>query len=134
LTERLDIAVKSGAMFIDVEFWNNINHNYSLATLLLDTGAMVTTISESALKKLGCSISDETVQIRTAIGYGNVLKATASKLKIASFGFTDMSVHAHKFPDSCDFDGVLGMDVLGRFNFGFNLDENIMRLRPRAIA
>jgi hypothetical protein len=42
-----------------------------------------------------------------------------------------MTVHAHRFPDSCDFDGVLGMDVLGRFNFGFDLDENNMELKMR---
>jgi clan AA aspartic protease (TIGR02281 family) len=124
-------VVKDGAMFADVEFWNGIDHNYYSATLLLDTGATVTTISESALKRLGCSISEKTISIRTAIGYGSVLKAKAAKLRIASFEFADMDVHAHVFPDSCDFDGVLGMDILGGFNFGFNLDENLMELNMR---
>jgi predicted aspartyl protease len=134
LTEKLQIKTKNGAMFADVEFWNNISKDYYSLTLLLDTGAMVTTISKSVLKKLGCLISDETVRIRTAVGYGSVLKAMVSKLKIASFEFTDMTVHAHKFPDSCDFHGVLGMDVLSRFNFGFNLDEIVMELTPRKVA
>jgi predicted aspartyl protease len=125
------MTVKNGAMFANIKFWDNTSGDYYSATLLVDTGAMVTTIRESVLKKLGCSISGEHVPIRTAIGHGSVLKATVAKLKLASFEFAGMTVHAHTFPDGCDFHGVLGMDILGRFNFGFDLDENIMELNMR---
>jgi predicted aspartyl protease len=134
LIEKLRINIKNDAMFANIKFWNEIDGDYYSATLLLDTGAMITTVNESALKRLGCSISGEIIQIRTAIGYGSVLKATVSKLKLASFEFADMTVHAHKFPDSCDFHGVLGMDILSKFNFGFNLDESVMELEPRKFA
>jgi predicted aspartyl protease len=131
LTEKLRIKTKNGTMFVSVRFWSNADNGYCTVSLLLDTGAVVTTVSESALRRLGCSVSGEAVPIRTAIGYGSVLKAVIPKLKIASFEFADMNVHAHTFPDSCDFDGVLGMDILGKFNFGFNLDENSMELTTR---
>ena len=42
-----------------------------------------------------------------------------------------MEVYAHNFPDECFSDGVLGMNILEKFNFTVNLDENILELEKR---
>jgi hypothetical protein len=44
----------------------------------------------------------------------------------------DIEVYAHNFPDECFSDGVLGMNILERFNLSINLDKNIVEFRKRS--
>ena len=43
----------------------------------------------------------------------------------------DVEVYAHNFPDECFSDGVLGINVLERFNFSIDFDENTIVLVQR---
>ena len=71
--------------------------------------------------------------ITTASGTVSVDTKRISSILINSLELKDVDVYAHNFPDECFSDGVLGMNVLDKFNFNINLDNNIIDLYIRRI-
>jgi predicted aspartyl protease len=127
--EKLKIFIKEGLGFLDVEFFNTIDNDYYGVTVLLDTGASTTTVKEIVLKELNCLVTDETVEIGTAIGFGKARKAIISKIRIGAVEIADLNVYAHVFPKELPFGGILGMDILRMLKADINLEENIITLK-----
>ncbi|MCL2053395.1 MAG: retroviral-like aspartic protease family protein [Oscillospiraceae bacterium] len=99
---------------------------------MIDTGANVTSFAERALKKLGYCYGEKSIA-RTAGGFVDVHEAKISKMMIGSVELTNVDVHSHKNLDSFHFDGIIGMNVLGKFNFSVNFDNNIIAFEKRGI-
>ena len=129
--EKLKISRVGGLMFLDIEIWSAKQNKYRNMAILLDTGASVTTISNFILDALGCADAGQTVAVTTAGGTVKVNTKTIPRIKVGSTIIDDIEVYAHDFPDGCFSDGVLGMNVLGRFNFSVNLDNGLIELEKR---
>lgn len=48
-------------------------------------------------------------------------------------GLIYADVHAHTFPSECYFDGILGMNILGGYNFSVDFDTGILELTARVV-
>ena len=129
--EKLKISRVSGLMFVEIRLWSIEENRYRKMSIMIDTGASITTISDFILTGLGYSDSVKPIVATTASGRVNVHTKTISKIRIGSIELSDVEVYAHNFPDECFSDGVLGMNILEKFNFGINLDKSIIELEKR---
>lgn len=129
--EILKISRISGLMFVDIDLWSVKESRYRTMSILIDTGASVTTISDFILSNIGYTSAGQPVTITTANGAVQVHSKTISKMKIGSIEMENVSVYAHNFPDECFSDGVIGMNILENFNFRINLDHNLIELEKR---
>ena len=129
--EKLKIVRISGLMFIDIEIWSVEDNSYRDMSILLDTGASVTTKSEFILEGLGYLDCGKDITVTTAGGTIKVQAKNIDRIKIGSMEIEDVKVYAHVFPDECFSKGILGMNILEQFNFTVNLDENIIELEKR---
>ena len=129
--EKLKISRVGGLMFVDIELWSMRDNKYRNMSILLDTGASVTTISNFILTGLGYTCSDKEIRVTTASSTILVQTKEIAKIMLGSVELMDVEVYAHDFPDECFSDGVLGMNILEQFNFRVNLDENIIELEKR---
>jgi len=97
-------------------------------SITVDTGASVTTISTDILFHAGYDItSGTTKRITTASGIEYVKEILVEKIKLDTFEMNDVLVYAHTFPQESFSSGVLGLNVLSRFDvnmlFGTGLIE-----------
>ena len=129
--EKLRINGISGLLFVDIELWSDADNTYRDMSILLDTGASVTTISDFILTGIGYGSYGKTINVTTASGTISVQTKTIRKIRIGSVEIDDVEVYAHDFPEECFSDGVLGMNVLGLFNFKVDMDRNILELELR---
>lgn len=129
--ERLRVTRVGGLMFVDIELWSIKENRYRNMSILLDTGASVTTISDFILTSLGNINSGKEIRVTTASSTILVQTKKIAKIRLGSIELMDVEVYAHDFPDECFSDGVLGMNILEQFNFKVNLDENIIELDKR---
>lgn len=131
--ETLEISRISSLMYVTIELWDSKRHKFRDMSILVDTGASVTTISNFILSGIGCTEAGKAVVITTASGTEQVYAKTLPKIKIGELELTDVEVYAHDFPEGNFSDGVLGMNVLEQFNFTVNLDDNVIELRRRSL-
>jgi clan AA aspartic protease (TIGR02281 family) len=127
----LKISRVGGLMFVDIGLWSVIENKYRNMAILLDTGASVTTISDFILAGIGSAETGKEIMVTTAGGSIKVCTKTIPKVMIGSEEINDVEVYAHNFPEACFSDGVLGMNVLEKFNFCINLDEYVIELEKR---
>ena len=108
----------SGAIpLIDIKLWSRVRNTYLTASLFLDTGAAVTTISKDILHILGYDTqSKEKRRITTASGIEYVDEVVLDKLIIAGHELIGVKVYAHTFPQESFSDGVVGINVLSNFD------------------
>jgi len=98
-------------------------------TLLLDTGASITTIDVNKIQHL--PIIRENVLFHTAAGklYENIHEA--KEFQVSSTILTNFTVSASHFTGS-DSDGLLGMNFLGNFKFKIDQREAILYLGKKS--
>jgi len=114
------------------QFLININLNrYDDVTLLIDTGASITTLSKDAFLALNSQ--------RDAVKLGNRLFQTANgtnkgtvysmpQLTIGSYQLQNVKVAVLDFSLSQGIHGLLGMNVLGQFRFQIDQDQGRLLL------
>jgi clan AA aspartic protease (TIGR02281 family) len=129
--EKLKISRISGLMFVDIDLWSIKENKYRTMSILVDTGASVTTISDYILTSIGYTAASKPVTVTTASGTARVHSKTITKVRIGSVEIENVDVYAHNFPDECFSDGVIGMNVLEKFNFSVNLDDGVIELKQR---
>ena len=66
----------------------------------------------------------------TASGVEYVDEMTVDKIKIASYELFDVNVYAHTFPQESFSNGVVGINVLSRFDLNLLFSRGILRLIP----
>jgi hypothetical protein len=107
MSEKLAINIINGLIYTDIELYSLKDSKYYTMSVLLDTGASVTTISDFVLKGLGYRTDNRTKTVRTANGNIRVCEVIMSEIKLGSLSLSDISVDAHTFPYECYFDGIL---------------------------
>jgi clan AA aspartic protease (TIGR02281 family) len=107
------------------------NMKFALMSVAVDTGASVTMLSDQILSRLGYTKNTSYGTITTASGSEQVFKHVIPKIRLGEVELTEVEVYAHNFPYESSVDGVLGMNVLAKFNFTVNFDKNLLILSSR---
>ena len=88
--------------------------------LLLDTGASITSLSRSAINRLGLSDTGKTITLSTANGLRNSPLYTTKQLRLDNYRVNNLIVAEVDLPYSSKIDGLLGTDVLNHAGANFN--------------
>ncbi|MCL2053890.1 MAG: retroviral-like aspartic protease family protein [Oscillospiraceae bacterium] len=123
---KLDIVIIKDLIYAEVDFWSVIDNDYFSMRVLIDTGAAITTFSDSAIKRLGYITYDKPITVRTGGGITTANEVTVPKIQISSFELIDIPAHSNKYLDEFKIDGIIGMNILSKFIFTVNLNENII--------
>ena len=100
------------------------------ANLILDTGATNTFISRRiagllSLRPIGSAV------VQGIGGAVNVAVARLDSLKVGGAEINDMPIVIHDFSRDPRYEGLLGMDFLGRYRFGLDVGRQLLVLSPR---
>lgn len=127
----LDMSFLSELIMVDINLWNKAINDYSHMLITVDTGASVTTISTDILHTLGydTSIGKET-RIITASSVEYVKSVTIDKMRLGRIELDSIEVYAHTFPESSFSLGVLGLNVLRKFDISLLFSKKEMELVP----
>jgi len=109
-------------------------NNATEVTLLIDTGASITSLTPEALEVAGYSVGFNTkrrVMVSTANGSVEVSMLTMSELSIGGMPVLNVDVIALPMDDMPGVDGLLGMNYLKHFEFIIDQAKDILRLTPR---
>jgi len=129
--KEIPIDMSGAIPIIDVKIWSRVKNTYRTASLFLDTGAAVTTISKDILHILGYDTQTKAKRrITTASGIEYVDEVNLDKLIIAGFELTNVKTYAHTFPQESFSDGVIGINVLSNFDLFISFQSKILRLTP----
>ncbi len=107
----------NGNLHLDISLWNLTKNKYSIMNILFDTGASVTTISKNIINDLGYDLTEcEKVIITTASGIAYVDIVTLKSIKINDIELKNVKVYAHTFPEESFSLGVIGMNIIDKFD------------------
>ncbi|MES2674544.1 MAG: aspartyl protease family protein [Pseudomonadota bacterium] len=102
------------------------------ARLLLDTGASLSGVSKSYTAKYPSIVkATKPIRLNTASGTEDSYLFTVNDLSFGSLVFSQHILALLPMGDMEHFDGLLGVDILGRFEFVIDQDESVLRLRER---
>ncbi|MDX1451270.1 MAG: retropepsin-like aspartic protease [Oleiphilaceae bacterium] len=101
------------------------------ARLMLDTGASLSVVKSDVLEGLRGLEPTGSLLMNTANGSVQGQKLRLSQLVMGDLTLVNLEVGALPL-DSLKFDGLLGMDVLGRYEFFIDQETDELQLRPRA--
>lgn len=99
-------------------------------SLLIDTGASITSISEFYLQQnpgIGKPNQRE-ITLNTAGGSYLSYLFTASELSVGNLAFINHPVAVVNLPIESSFDGVLGLDILGQYEFQLSREDSLLTL------
>jgi predicted aspartyl protease len=115
---------------VDIDIWNTDTKDFNTAFLTFDTGATVTTISNTILEALGYDVSKGKEQkITTGSGVAIVREITVDALRIGiNYTLENVKVYAHKFPDESFSTGVLGLNVISQFDILLGFSNRLINL------
>lgn len=119
-----------------VRFGNQYLVNVTLegypARLLLDTGASLSGVSNVYTAKYPSLVkSTKPIRLNTASGTVDSLLFTVDTLRIDDLAFNQHILALLPMHNLTEFDGLLGVDILGRFDFVIDQDASVLRLRAR---
>ena len=100
-------------------------------TLLIDTGASMTTLSSSAFESLSSNRKVSKIGTRIFQTANGVTKGTVyrvDQLRLGSFQIRNTNIAVLDFTLSPGVDGLLGMNVLGQFRFQIDQDNAALLL------
>lgn len=103
-------------------------------TLMIDTGASITSLSRDAFKTLSKQSRFDYLGwhlFNTANGVtrGNIYRAY--QLRLGDHDLQDVDIAVLDFRQDKDVDGLLGMNVLQHFRFEIDQDQNVLYLQAR---
>jgi predicted aspartyl protease len=114
------------------QFLVDVNVEGSAARLLVDTGASISGLSrEFTLKHLGALKNQKPIELQTAAG-----TQSSSLFTVDSIGFAGLVFNQHMLAQlpmdtGQGIDGLLGVDILGRFDFVLDQNAAVLKLQPR---
>jgi hypothetical protein len=100
------------------------------ANLTLDTGATNTVISRRLAGLLSLRPSGNAA-VQTVGGVIAVTVARLQSLKVGDAEANDLPVIVHDFSRDPRLEGLLGMDFLGRYRIGLDIQKQVLVLLPR---
>lgn len=102
------------------------------ARLLLDTGASLSGVSDGFISNNSSIVKDQKdIKLNTASGQVDSFLFTVDNLSVGELQFRSHILARLPMGSSGDFDGLLGVDILGRFDFVIDQDKLELRLQPR---
>ncbi|ACE85504.1 hypothetical protein CJA_0944 [Cellvibrio japonicus Ueda107] len=103
------------------------------ARLLLDTGASLSGVTSRYLEQHPYLVKNrKPIQLNTASGSVDSYLFTVEQLNLASIPFHKHLLAHLPMGDTREFDGLLGVDILGRFDFVIDQSAARLRLSKRA--
>jgi len=125
----LKMDLFSGLLMSDIEIWNKRKNSYSDFSIVIDTGASITTISKDVLFRAGYDVmSGNVVRITTASGVEYVREVFVDKVRLDVIEIDNILVYAHTFPQESFSSGVLGLNVLSLFDVSMLFSEKSIEL------
>lgn len=104
-------------------------NNGETAELLVDTGATLTVIKTSLAEKYALDLLDaEPVTMKTANGAIEGSKVTIENLSMSGLSLDNVELGIVPLP-GFKYDGLLGMNVLGRFKFYIDQEQSVLHLQ-----
>lgn len=102
------------------------------ARLLLDTGASLSGLADTYTARYPALVkSTKPIRLNTASGTVDSVLFTVETLHLDQLTFNQHILALLPMQNMTDFDGLLGVDILGRFDFVIDQNAAILRLRPR---
>ena len=102
------------------------------ARLLLDTGASLSGLSTSYTAKYpGLLKATKPIRLNTASGVRDSILFTVTHIGIGNLGFNQHILAQLPMDNSTEFDGLLGLDILSRFDFVIDQNAAALKLKPR---
>lgn len=100
--------------------------------LLLDTGASISGLTASFINRHYSFVkSPKPIQLNTASGTVESYLFVVDTLTIESITFNKHMLARLPMDNADQFDGLLGIDILGRFDFVIDQNKAVLRLRKR---
>jgi len=124
---KLKMELFSGGLYIPVQLWSAIENRYRRISLMLDTGASVTTISPEIFYQLGYKPANvNKATITTASSVECVSQFILHSIKIGDVEIHNIEAYAHKFPEESFAIGVVGLNVLRQFDIHLAFSQNLI--------
>jgi predicted aspartyl protease len=112
-----ELSLFSGFFSVDLRLWNQRKKGYSSISVVIDTGAATTTISDDILFRAGYDVAGGvTKRIITASSVEYVHEITIPRMMLGDLQLSDVNVYAHTFPQESLLTGVIGLDILRDFD------------------
>jgi len=105
--------------------------NRSTVTLLLDTGASITALSQPAIDRLDLDKTNRKVRLSTANGTRTSNIYHADSLQLNSVQLNKVAIVQIDLGRKARIDGLLGTDVLQQFNYQIDNSTHSLALTPR---
>lgn len=100
--------------------------------LLLDTGASISGLTSGFIdRNYNLVKSPKPIQLNTASGTVDSFLFVVDSLQIAEITFNKHMLARLPMDNFDSFDGLLGVDILGRFDFVIDQEKAVLRLRKR---
>jgi predicted aspartyl protease len=126
---ELDIDLLPGLLMTDIDLWNRAKNKYSSMSIVIDTGASVTTISKDILFRAGYDVmAGVSKRITTASGIEYVKELVIDRLRLDDYEINDVLIYAHTFPQESFASGVLGLNVLSMFDVNILFSKKTIEL------
>lgn len=122
---------------LENQFIVNVTVEGNAARLLLDTGASLTGLSNIYTNKYPSLLKNlKPIRLNTASGSQNSYLFTVNDISIGKLVFsqhilTQLPMGNMSIDNTPDFDGLLGIDILGRFEFVIDQNAAVLHLKPR---
>jgi predicted aspartyl protease len=121
----IPVKILAGHAIVPVTFNNSVTAN-----LMVDTGASRTMVSKRVARDLRLS------SMGSGTGYGvggpvSLSIARVESVKVGQVEIQNMPVSIHDFSPDPSFEGLLGVDFLGRFHMSLDSAKQMMVLMPR---
>jgi len=114
------------------QFLVDANIEGNSARLLLDTGASLSGLSSSYTAKYSSLLkATKPIRLNTASGTHDSFLFTVTTMNIGDLVFNQHILTQLPMDNSQGFDGLLGVDILGRFDFVIDQNNAILRLKVR---
>ncbi|MCL2356594.1 MAG: retroviral-like aspartic protease family protein [Defluviitaleaceae bacterium] len=113
----LDMHLLANNLSVHAKFWDRAEGKFRTGLFTFDTGASVTTVSKDILFNLGYDVETGNIEpITTASGLEYVREVFIDKIRFGGFEFENVLVYAHTFPEESLSTGVIGLNILSRFD------------------
>ena len=129
----IPIKFKDKQIIIDCVIYGINNTNFRSISLVLDTGATISGISENIAVELGYDPSqlDHFEEFATAGGTQELPMITVSQIDIAGSRYKDFTLLCNRYFDENYIDGVLGLDFLINYDILINFTDGYIQITKR---
>ena len=129
----IPIKFKDKQIIIDCVIYGINSTNFRSISLVLDTGATISGISENIAVELGYDPSqlDRFEEFATAGGTQKLPMVTVSQIDIAGSKYKDFTLLCNRYFDDNYIDGVLGLDFLINYDILINFTDGYIQITER---